>query len=137
MDVGTDVPGETGRDGYICKGIAYYIYHVPPVPFFPPEAFPLYCYWREEEQDHFYSMNGSIGLDLNIVPRVVGFCSYTPFPEFKYPGLKHYSEVSLHQYYNKETKDHCYTTKEKDEDLKHRGYDYEDRICSVLTKNKP
>lgn len=128
--VGTEVP-----DGYDYKGITCYIYGVTPwqYPAFldmPPFAIsPLYCYWREEAQDHFYSTDGTIGLGEKIMPRVVGFCLHLPLPEHK-----HYRPVELHQYYNKEREDHYYTTERRDDELEREGYDYDNVTCLVLTK---
>ena len=91
---------------------------------------PLYCYWREEARDHFYSTVFGIGITKNIVPRIVGFCPMKPFM----PHIPNYNIVPLRQYYNPKTDDHCYKTKERDADLERQGYTDERLICYVYIK---
>jgi hypothetical protein len=53
-EIGVIHPGATGKHGYVCEGVLGYI-----SPVSMPGTTPVYRYFKEASNDHFYTTNGS------------------------------------------------------------------------------
>ena len=129
--VGTNVPGEVRRNGYQCGGIECFIYRNNPNPL-DMQVRPLNCYFCRDFQDYYYTAN-----DDNTTIRMYGMNYDQEYTVGFCPAKNNvdgYTVVTLHEYWNPNTRDHFYTINQGDlgQRQERPGYIYQRRVCNVL-----
>ena len=131
-EIGTTIPGGTGKYGYTFEGIECLIYRYD-----VRNSVPLYRYWNSSVSDHFYTINpneigtttpGQTGKYGYVSEGIAGFCI-----EGQYDN-----SIPLYHYWKADTLDHFYTTSifeigtQTVEEVGTYGYKYEGIACYVL-----
>ena len=133
-EIGTVVPGNAGKNGFLCEGIECLVYAKQ-----VEGSVPLHRYWNMSAENHLYTVNvneigtttiGHIGKNGYKYEGVAGYC-------FKTHRLRlHYEVVPLYRYWNRKTDDHFYTIHliKKVEEEQGNVFTQEGVECYVLMK---
>jgi len=103
-EMGTITPGEVGKDGYKCEGVAFELFVQPCA-----EAVPVYRYWNKAWGDHFYTTNvKEIGVEIEGNTGNYGFISEGILGYALTEGSR--DSVPVYRYFKGGVSDHFYTT---------------------------
>lgn len=110
---------------YVYECITCYIYNGP-----QDGLVPLFCYWSEDAQDHYYTTDDNSTITLRNRDYGRRFTvEYVPTRPNVTPAG--YRVVPLCEYWNENNNDHFYTTKK---DIP-EGYEYQRDVCHMLIEH--